>query len=50
MKNKLDRDNTLIWVIIALLGLISIQIVGVLHLKNDIREKEIIIKKLQKLN
>lgn len=48
MKKKFDRDNTLIWVIISLLGLIVIQMVGVLHLKNDIKEKEEIIKKLQK--
>ena len=47
-KSKWDRDNTLIWVIVVLLGLITIQIIGVMHLKNDIKEKEEIIKKLQK--
>ena len=47
-KSKWDRDNTLIWVVIALLGLITIQLIGVMHLKNDIKEKEEIIKKLQK--
>lgn len=47
-KSKLDRDNTLIWVLIGLLFCISIQMVGVMHLKEDIKEKEAIIKKLQK--
>ena len=47
-KSKIDKDNTLIWVIIALLACITIQLVGVMHLKSDIREKEEIIKKLQK--
>ena len=47
-KSKWDRDNTLIWVVITLLGLITIQLIGVMHLKNDIKEKEEIIKKLQK--
>jgi hypothetical protein len=47
-KSKFDRDNTLIWVLIGLLICISVQMVGVIHLKNDIKEKEEIIKKLQK--
>ena len=47
-KNKFDRDNTLIWVIVALLVCITIEMVGTMHLKNDIKEKEEIIKKLQK--
>jgi hypothetical protein len=47
-KSKFDRDNTLIWVIVALLVCITVQMVGVLHLKNDLKEKQIIIKKLQK--
>ena len=47
-KNKYDRDNTLIWVIVALLVCVTVQMVGVLHLKSDIKEKEEIIKKLQK--
>jgi hypothetical protein len=47
-KSKFDRDNTLIWVLIGLLICITIQMVGVIHLKNDIKEKEEIIKKLQK--
>ena len=46
--SKFDRDNTLIWVLIGLLICIAIQMVGVIHLKNDIKEKEEIIKKLQK--
>ena len=46
--SKFDRDNTLIWVLIGLLICIAIQLVGVMHLKSDIREKEEIIKKLQK--
>ena len=47
-KSKFDKDNTLIWVIIALLACITIQLIGVMHLKDDIKEKEAIIKKLQK--
>jgi hypothetical protein len=47
-KNKYDRDNTLIWVIVALLVCVTVQMVGVMHLKDDIKEKEEIIKKLQK--
>ena len=47
-KSKFDKDNTLIWVIGGLLVCIAIQVVGVIHLKNDIKEKEAIIKKLQK--
>jgi hypothetical protein len=47
-KSKFDRDNTLIWVLVGLLVCITIQMVGVIHLKNDIKEKEAIIKKLQK--
>jgi hypothetical protein len=47
-KSKFDRDNTLIWVLIGLLICISVQMIGVIHLKNDIKEKEEIIKKLQK--
>jgi heme/copper-type cytochrome/quinol oxidase subunit 4 len=47
-KSKFDRDNTLIWVLIGLLICITIQMVGVMHLKEDIKEKEEIIKKLQK--
>jgi hypothetical protein len=46
--SKFDRDNTLIWVLVGLLICIAIQMVGVIHLKNDIKEKEEIIKKLQK--
>ena len=48
-KSKLDRDNTLIWVIGGLLICITIQLVGVMHLKDDIKEKEAIIKKLEKI-
>ena len=47
-KSKWDRDNTLIWVLMGLLICITIQMVGVMHLKDDIKEKEEIIKKLQK--
>jgi hypothetical protein len=47
-KSKFDRDNALIWVLIGLLICITIQMVGVMHLKEDIKEKEAIIKKLQK--
>jgi hypothetical protein len=47
-KSKFDRDTTLIWVLVGLLVCITIQMVGVIHLKNDIKEKEEIIKKLQK--
>jgi hypothetical protein len=32
------RDNTLIWVIVALLGLIVIQMVGTYQLKEELRE------------
>ena len=46
-KSKFDRDNTLIWVLIGLLICITIQMVGVMHLKDDIKEKELIIKKLE---
>jgi hypothetical protein len=42
------RDNTLVWVCFALLFCIVIQMVGVMQLKEDIKEKEEIIKKLQK--
>lgn len=48
-KSKFDRDNTLIWVLVGLLGCIAIQMAGVIHLKNDIKEKEEIIKKLEKI-
>ena len=48
-KSKFDRDNTLIWVLIGLLICITIQMVGVIHLKNDIKEKESVIKKLEKI-
>ena len=47
-KSKFDRDNTLVWVLIGLLICITIQMVGVMHLKDDITQKEEIIKKLQK--
>ena len=47
-RSKFDRDNTLIWVLVGLLFCIAIQMIGVIHLKNDIKEKEEIIKKLQK--
>ena len=33
-----DRDNTLIWVIVALLGLIVIQMVGTYQLKEELKE------------
>jgi peptidoglycan hydrolase CwlO-like protein len=46
-KSKFDRDNTLIWVLIGLLICITIQLVGVMHLKDDIKEKESVIKKLE---
>jgi uncharacterized membrane protein len=42
------RDNTLVWVLIGLLICITIQMVGVMQLKEVIKEKEEIIKKLQK--
>ena len=47
-KSKFDRDNTLIWVLIGLLICITIQMVGVIHLKNDIKEKETNFLKLKK--
>jgi hypothetical protein len=34
----MKRDNTLIWVIVALLGLIVIQMVGTYNLKNELIE------------
>jgi hypothetical protein len=33
-----DRDNTLIWVLIALLGLIVIQMYGTLKIKEELKE------------
>jgi hypothetical protein len=47
-KSKYDRDNTLIWVIISLLGMVMLQMYFTLQFKEKIREQEIIIKKLQK--
>lgn len=46
--SKYDRDNTLIWVIIALLGIVGFQMYFTLQFKEKIREQQIIIKKLQK--
>jgi hypothetical protein len=33
-----DRDNTLIWVIVALLGLIVIQMVGTFKIKEELKQ------------
>jgi hypothetical protein len=46
-KSKFDRDNTLIWVIGGLLVCIAIEVVGIMHLKDDIKGKELVIKKLE---
>lgn len=34
----MKRDNTLIWVIIALLGLIIFQMVGTLKIKEELKQ------------
>lgn len=47
-KNKFDRDNTLIWVMCVLLGMVMVQMYFTLQFKEKIREQEAIIKKLQK--
>jgi hypothetical protein len=47
-KSKYDRDNTLIWVIISLLGIVMLQMYFTLQFKEKIKEQEAIIKKLQK--
>ena len=47
-KSKYDRDDTLIWVIISLLGMVMLQMYFTLQFKEKIREQEAIIKKLQK--
>ena len=47
-KSKYDRDNTLIWVIISLLGMVMFQMYFTLQFKEKIKEQEAIIKKLQK--
>jgi hypothetical protein len=36
--NMKDRDNTLIWVIVALLGLIVIQMVGTFKIKEELKQ------------
>ena len=40
----MKRDNTLIWVIVALLGLIVIQMVGTYNLKMELAECKGVIK------
>jgi hypothetical protein len=40
-----DRDNTLIWVLIALLGLIVIQMYGTLKIKEELKECKGLITK-----
>jgi hypothetical protein len=40
----MKRDNTLIWVIVALLGLIVIQMVGTYNLKKELIECKGVIK------
>lgn len=47
-KNKYDRDDTLIWVIVVLLGMVIVQMYFTLQFKEKIKEQEVIIKKLQK--
>ena len=47
-KSKYDRDNTLIWVIIALLGMVMLQMYFTLQFKEKIREQETTILKLNK--
>jgi hypothetical protein len=44
------RDNTLVWVIIALLVAISIQMIGTFKLKNQIRDLESQVLQLKKKN
>jgi len=34
----MKRDNTLIWVMVALLGLIVIQMVGTLKIKEELKQ------------
>jgi hypothetical protein len=41
----MKRDNTLIWVLVALLVLISIQMVGTLKLKEELKECKGLITK-----
>jgi hypothetical protein len=33
-----DRDNTLIWVIVALLGLVVVQMFGTLKIKEELKQ------------
>jgi hypothetical protein len=47
-KSKYDRDNTLIWVIISLLGIVMFQMYFTLQFKEKIREHETTILKLNK--
>ena len=47
-KSKYDRDNTLIWVICVLLGIVMLQMYFTLQFKEKIREQETTILKLNK--
>lgn len=42
-----NRDNTLVWVVCALLVCITIQLVGTMRLKNEIKDLENQIKQLK---
>ncbi len=44
------KDRTLVWVIIALLVCIGVQMIGTLNLKSDIRDLETQIKQLKTKN
>jgi hypothetical protein len=46
-KSKFDKDNTLVWVIISLLGMVMFQMYFTLQFKQTIREQEVVIKKLE---
>ena len=44
------RDNTLVWVLIGLLVCISIQLIGTLRLKSEIKDLETQIQQLKSKN
>jgi hypothetical protein len=41
------RDNTLVWVLVALMGCITIQLIGTLRLKSQIKDLESQIEQLK---
>jgi hypothetical protein len=44
------RDNTLVWVCFALMVCITIQVIGTLRLKSQIRDLELQVLQLKKKN